>query len=158
MPVYSSESCPICLEEWCPSSTVAVTPCGHLFHARCLQKWHETKLKVHVPPKCPTCETDHTKLYGPLPRYISPASMGMSIFMLWQCFFQQNMHDWKTALFLSVVVSAILLAAYGCMNYWESLKEIGIKKEFQKEFSALQSKKRSQSHPSTKVLTDKKNQ
>ena len=50
----SSISCSTCLECFFPSSDVSTTPCGHLFHTKCIKKWFQANDKK----TCPHCRTD----------------------------------------------------------------------------------------------------
>ena len=42
--------CPICLEEYDNESAFAL-PCGHMYHADCIERWLENK------DECPVCRT-----------------------------------------------------------------------------------------------------
>ena len=48
----SAISCLICYECYFPSSDVSSTPCGHLFHSKCIRKWFQSNDKN----ECPQCK------------------------------------------------------------------------------------------------------
>ena len=50
----SSISCSTCLECFFPSSDVSTTPCGHLFHTKCIKRWFQ----ANDTNNCPHCRTD----------------------------------------------------------------------------------------------------
>lgn len=45
----SDDSCPICLDQFQPSTDIVVLPCNHGFHKNCIEPW----LKMHS--ECPLC-------------------------------------------------------------------------------------------------------
>ena len=45
-----SIACSTCLECFTPTSDVSTTPCGHIFHTRCINKWFQSSQK-----NCPQC-------------------------------------------------------------------------------------------------------
>ena len=47
-----SDVCAICRADLTVDATVVVTPCSHLFHARCLGRW------LNRSASCPFCNTD----------------------------------------------------------------------------------------------------
>ncbi|CAD8043085.1 unnamed protein product [Paramecium primaurelia] len=47
----SSQSCSICLQDYQKDSICLVTPCGHIFHDKCLQTWVVDKQNE----SCPSC-------------------------------------------------------------------------------------------------------
>ena len=50
------KSCTVCLEEYeIGKSDVSVTPCGHVYHFKCLSKWLHNNL---LNPKCPNCNNN----------------------------------------------------------------------------------------------------
>ena len=50
----SSISCSTCLECFFPNSDVSITPCGHLFHTKCIQRWFQANDRND----CPHCKND----------------------------------------------------------------------------------------------------
>ena len=50
----SSISCSTCLECFFPSSDVSTTPCGHLFHTKCIKRWFQ----ANDTNTCPHCRND----------------------------------------------------------------------------------------------------
>mmetsp|Transcript_19634 Transcript_19634/g.27401 ORF Transcript_19634/g.27401 Transcript_19634/m.27401 type:complete len:314 (+) Transcript_19634:128-1069(+) len=46
------EHCSVCQEPFCPGKLIRRTPCGHIFHERCLAAWYCRK------PTCPLCRAD----------------------------------------------------------------------------------------------------
>ncbi|KAI9032354.1 hypothetical protein DFJ74DRAFT_764051 [Hyaloraphidium curvatum] len=48
-----AEGCPICLDDYPPSSLVRELPCGHFFHAACVDPWLAERNGV-----CPCCKAD----------------------------------------------------------------------------------------------------
>ena len=49
-------ACSTCLEPFNSRSDISTTPCGHVFHTDCIQKWLENGQNV-----CPQCRKDCTK-------------------------------------------------------------------------------------------------
>ena len=51
--INDCESCSICIENFeCGKSEISITPCKHIFHFNCIQKWI---LDNVLHPKCPNC-------------------------------------------------------------------------------------------------------
>ena len=51
--INDCESCSICIENFeCGKSEISITPCKHIFHFSCIQKWI---LDNVLNPKCPNC-------------------------------------------------------------------------------------------------------
>ena len=48
----NQDACSICVEDFMPNTIVRETPCHHLFHEHCVEKWIETKIDD---PDCPFC-------------------------------------------------------------------------------------------------------
>lgn len=46
---HGDEACPICLEKLLEGQTARTVPCGHMFHADCIEPWTETTRL------CPIC-------------------------------------------------------------------------------------------------------
>ena len=46
-------TCACCLDDFHPSSQVAVLPCGHIFHEDCIAHW--SLASAHSANPCPTC-------------------------------------------------------------------------------------------------------
>jgi len=44
-----NDSCPVCLEDFQNKEVLAICPCGHVFHKKCLKKW------LVVRSTCPMC-------------------------------------------------------------------------------------------------------
>nr|XP_002129362.1 RING finger protein 24 [Ciona intestinalis] len=44
-----NETCPVCLEDFKKKEVLAICPCHHVFHKKCLCKWLELR------PTCPMC-------------------------------------------------------------------------------------------------------
>uniref|UniRef100_H2YRR2 RING-type domain-containing protein n=1 Tax=Ciona savignyi TaxID=51511 RepID=H2YRR2_CIOSA len=44
-----NETCPVCLEDFKNKDVLAICPCHHVFHKKCLCKWLELR------PTCPMC-------------------------------------------------------------------------------------------------------
>ncbi|CAF1003637.1 unnamed protein product [Rotaria sordida] len=49
-------ACTICLDRFFLSSTISASPCGHLFHDKCLDRWLIDERKK----TCPQCRTSIT--------------------------------------------------------------------------------------------------
>jgi hypothetical protein len=49
-------ACTICLDRFFLSSTISASPCGHLFHDKCLDRWLVDERKK----TCPQCRTSIT--------------------------------------------------------------------------------------------------
>ena len=52
----SVKTCPCCLDDFLPDSQVAVLPCRHVFHQRCIARWSMASAKKGA--LCPTCRTE----------------------------------------------------------------------------------------------------
>ena len=50
--------CSICLENFNKKSKVAITPCKHVFHYKCIREW---AFKNILCPKCPNCNHEILK-------------------------------------------------------------------------------------------------
>ncbi|WOO84589.1 Protein goliath [Vanrija pseudolonga] len=48
------ECCAVCQDDYEPKDDVAITPCKHMYHASCLDKWHATP----AASTCPMCRRD----------------------------------------------------------------------------------------------------
>ena len=55
---FASHTCSICYGTVKPP--VSVLPCGHFFCQGCLQLYSETRIKMHMPIKCPLCNREVT--------------------------------------------------------------------------------------------------
>jgi hypothetical protein len=59
----NADECSICLQFFRPDKSIAKTPCGHLFHWRCIEREREERARqaktalVEVQFKCPNCRT-----------------------------------------------------------------------------------------------------
>lgn len=52
------EDCAVCLNAIDPNARVAVLPCGHVFHWRCIQRWaHIRQVNARL---CPYCREPYT--------------------------------------------------------------------------------------------------
>ena len=49
---YKQPSCSICLEKYTPESKVRRLPCNHVFHAKCIDTWVNTKNECALCKKC----------------------------------------------------------------------------------------------------------
>jgi len=58
------KTCPCCLDEFQPDSKVAVLPCRHIFHERCIVRW--SLASAAKGPWCPTCRKKY-QTSGQLP-------------------------------------------------------------------------------------------
>ena len=60
-------ACPTCLESFTSSCEISSTPCGHVFHTKCIKKWLETSNRNQYCPQCrKSCTiTQINKLYFP---------------------------------------------------------------------------------------------
>ena len=47
--LFIEQECPICLENFVENETIAILPCGHVFHIECVAKWFAEKYE------CPSC-------------------------------------------------------------------------------------------------------
>ena len=47
--------CPTCLELFTPEEDIRCSPCGHVFHYECIQKWLRNKRGSAAGPDCPQC-------------------------------------------------------------------------------------------------------
>lgn len=47
--IYNNDACQICLEEFTENTEVAMLPCGHIFHVKCISEWFSQKYE------CPLC-------------------------------------------------------------------------------------------------------
>ncbi len=47
--LFVEQECPICLENFVENETVAMLPCGHIFHIECVKEWFSIKYE------CPSC-------------------------------------------------------------------------------------------------------
>lgn len=56
----TQKTCLCCLEDFQPSSQVAVLPCGHIFDEDCILAWSAAKRKASR--TCPTCRSNFTVL------------------------------------------------------------------------------------------------
>lgn len=55
----SNTECSVCLETMCRNTRVRVTPCNHVLHSWCLEKWvYYTVEKNYRRPLCPNCLSD----------------------------------------------------------------------------------------------------
>ena len=68
--MFLPSPCVICLDELGDSSHVAVTPCGHFYHAECLRKWLRAPSAKRISAGveqwlCATCKSWHKKLTPP---------------------------------------------------------------------------------------------
>ncbi|CAE7449171.1 Iru [Symbiodinium microadriaticum] len=66
------KTCPCCLDDFQPDSKVAVLPCRHMFHERCIVRW--SLASAAKGPWCPTCRKTY-QTSGQLP---SPTQLGRS--------------------------------------------------------------------------------
>ena len=51
-----NSACSTCLESFTSRSDISSTPCGHVFHTDCIQKWFQNGQNV-----CPQCRKDCTR-------------------------------------------------------------------------------------------------
>ncbi|BEJ13400.1 hypothetical protein CspHIS471_0305740 [Cutaneotrichosporon sp. HIS471] len=54
------ESCAICQDDYEPSQFVLVTPCNHMYHSSCLERW----IKTPNVSSCPMCRRDLALLHA----------------------------------------------------------------------------------------------
>ncbi|BEI82565.1 hypothetical protein CcaverHIS002_0304330 [Cutaneotrichosporon cavernicola] len=54
------ESCAICQDDYEPSQFVLVTPCSHMYHSSCLERW----IKTPNVSSCPMCRRDLALLHA----------------------------------------------------------------------------------------------
>ncbi|GMK56938.1 hypothetical protein CspeluHIS016_0307780 [Cutaneotrichosporon spelunceum] len=54
------ECCPICQDDYEPSQVVWVTPCNHMYHGSCLERW----IKTPNVSSCPMCRRDLALLHA----------------------------------------------------------------------------------------------
>ena len=66
VPMDPSDSCSVCLSEFCNAETVRTLRCGHTFHQKCIDEWL-TKQAV-----CPLCKSDVTAVLEVGPRRQQP--------------------------------------------------------------------------------------
>jgi hypothetical protein len=54
-----NETCSICRDAFRVGSSISKTPCGHLFHWRCIERERRTRARqdTHVPFRCPNCRS-----------------------------------------------------------------------------------------------------
>jgi hypothetical protein len=57
-----NEKCSICRDAFRVGSSISKTPCGHLFHWRCIERERRTRARqdsedAHVPFRCPNCRS-----------------------------------------------------------------------------------------------------
>jgi len=52
-----AQQCSICYEQFDSHNTIRRTPCGHIFHEKCLVKWYNTNA-ARRKPTCPLCRAD----------------------------------------------------------------------------------------------------
>ena len=48
-------ACSICLESFILTSDIYTTPCGHVFHYKCIRKWLESEIQQLGTSNCPQC-------------------------------------------------------------------------------------------------------
>ncbi|WP_252177403.1 RING finger domain-containing protein [Endozoicomonas sp. 4G] len=50
--------CTVCKEQFVRTSNIVKTPCNHLYHVDCLNKWLKRREQNHFIKNCPTCRTE----------------------------------------------------------------------------------------------------
>lgn len=51
----TNQSCSICLEQYESNELLRMLPCGHQFHAHCVDKWLYSSIDYSRPSACPVC-------------------------------------------------------------------------------------------------------
>mmetsp|Transcript_16552 Transcript_16552/g.35502 ORF Transcript_16552/g.35502 Transcript_16552/m.35502 type:complete len:254 (+) Transcript_16552:389-1150(+) len=61
----TSMECTLCLESYSARDRIRAFPCGHQYHASCIDRWILTKLEQELPCTCPLCKMEVS--IGPVP-------------------------------------------------------------------------------------------